>query len=207
MSSDEDGAALMAAFKKKPPPGPKANAALSTPRPTPAREASDSPATMSMPDDMDEEFTMHIETPPRKRRAVCVRIPSAKVKKAEYKYYEPQDEVEKILREFAGRKGEMIYEVRLSGDRVKQVSDYILDVSNSLTITGKGSPRARCSWSRYISATSAWIPSSLQPLTRSILLSVYRLPSKSSSSSTVAQRHYKPSNPTTIQTRPVVTTT
>ena len=148
MSSDEDGAALMAAFKKKPPPGPKANAALSTPRPTPAREASDSPATMSMPDDMDEEFTMHIETPPRKRRAICVRIPSAKVKKAEYKYYEPQDEVEKILREFAGRKGEMIYEVRLSGDRVKQVSDYILDVSNSLTITGKGSPRARCSWSR-----------------------------------------------------------
>ncbi|KAI4908327.1 hypothetical protein J4E90_008952 [Alternaria incomplexa] len=122
MSSDEDGAALMAAFKKKPPPGPKANAALSTPRPAPEREASNSPATMSVQDDMDEELTMHVNIPPRKRRAVCVRIPSAKVKKAEYKYYEPQDEVEKILREFSGRKGEMIYEVRLSGDRVKQIT-------------------------------------------------------------------------------------
>lgn len=159
MSSDEDGAALMAAFKRKPAPGPKANAALNAPRPAPAREASDCPATMSMQDDINEDFTMHVETPPRKRRAVCVRIPSAKVKKAEYTYYEPQDEVERILREFSGRKGEMIYEVKLSGGRVKHVSDNTLEIPNCLSLTGKGSSRAGCSWSCYIGTTSAWIPS------------------------------------------------
>lgn len=50
--------------------------------------------------------------------------------KEEYVYYEPKDEVEGILREFS-RKGAMIYEVRLVGDRIKQVSE-----------SGKGSPSA-----------------------------------------------------------------
>jgi hypothetical protein len=138
MSSDEDSAALMAAFKKTPAPGPKANAALSASRA--AKEASNSPATMSLQDDLDEDFTMHIETPPRRRRAVCVRVPSVNVRKADYKYYEPQDEVERILREFSGRKGEMLYEVKLLGDRVKQVSDNIPGIRSYIT-TGEGSSR------------------------------------------------------------------
>jgi hypothetical protein len=138
MSSEEDSAALIAAFKKKPAPEPRANAALSAPRA--AKEASDCPATMSLHDDLEEDFTMHIETPPRRRRAVCVRVPSANVKKADYKYYEPQDEVERILREFSGRKGEMLYEVKLLGDRVKQVSDNIPRI-RSYIIAGEGSSR------------------------------------------------------------------
>jgi hypothetical protein len=119
MSSDEDGAALMAAFKKKP-TGPKSAA----PQPVPAMAASNSPATMSQPSDSDEHLdTIHIEPPPRKRTAAFVRIPQKKVKKTEYKYYEPEDEVESILREFFGRKGDMVYEVKLLGDRIQQVSD------------------------------------------------------------------------------------
>jgi hypothetical protein len=151
MSSDEDGAALMEAFKKKP-AGLKPNTALSAPRTT--KEPSYSPATMSLQDDLDEDFTMHIETPPRKRRALCVRIPPARVKKAEYKYYEPQDEVERILREFAGRKGDMVYEVKLLGDRVKQVSDHVLAVSSCPSFTGKGSSSVRCGCFSYITTVS-----------------------------------------------------
>ncbi|KAG9187335.1 hypothetical protein G6011_05206 [Alternaria panax] len=120
MSSDEDGAALMAAFKKKP-----AGRKQSAPLPAPASEASDSTATMSLQDNIDDNLgTIHVETPPRKRRALCVRIPQKHVKKTEYKYYEPEDEVERVLREFSvGRKGDMTYEIKLfGGDRVKQVT-------------------------------------------------------------------------------------
>ena len=57
---------------------------------------------------------------PRTRRALCVRVKPIE-KKDEYVYYEAKDEVEGILREFS-KKGDMFYEVRLFGDRTKQVS-------------------------------------------------------------------------------------
>jgi hypothetical protein len=126
MNSDKDSAALMAAFEKKP-----AGRKSSAPPLAPAKAASSSPATMSLQGDFDENLsTLHIETPPRKRRALCVRIPRKKLKKTEYIYYEPKDEVERIVREISGRKGDMVYEVKLFGDRVKQVSDNILGVQS-----------------------------------------------------------------------------
>ena len=123
MSSDEDGAALMAAFKKK-----LAGRNTSAPQAAPLGEASDSPATISLQDDTNDDLEfLRIEIPPRKRRLLCVRIPRKQIRKAEYKYYEPQDEVEKVLQEASvGKKGEMMYKVKLFGsDRVKQVSFHL----------------------------------------------------------------------------------
>ncbi|RII05200.1 chromodomain-helicase-DNA-binding protein 4 [Alternaria sp. MG1] len=120
MSSDEDGAALIAAFKKKP-----AGRNTSAPQAASLEEASDSPATISLQDDTNDDLGfLRIEIPPRKRRLLCVRIPRKQIRKAEYKYYEPQDEVEKVLQEASvGKKGEMMYKVKLFGsDRVKQVT-------------------------------------------------------------------------------------
>lgn len=56
------------------------------------------------------------------RRALFVR-PKPIVKKDEYVYYEPKDEVEGIIREYS-RKGDMFYEVRLFGDTTKEVSEH-----------------------------------------------------------------------------------
>jgi hypothetical protein len=68
----------------------------------------------------------------RTRRALCVRVEPIDDKE-EYVYYEPKDEVEGILREFSRRKGgDLLYEVRLFGDKTKQVSD-----------SGKGSDNAQ----------------------------------------------------------------
>ncbi|CAI9637243.1 unnamed protein product [Alternaria burnsii] len=120
MSSDEDSAALMAAFKKKP-----AGRNTSAPQVAPLGEASDSPAAISLQDDTNDDVEfLRIEIPPRKRRLLCVRIPQKQIRKAEYKYYEPQDEVEKVLHEASvGKKGEMMYRIKLFGsDRVKQVT-------------------------------------------------------------------------------------
>ncbi|OAG20737.1 chromodomain-helicase-DNA-binding protein 4 [Alternaria alternata] len=120
MSSDEDGAALMAAFKKK-----LAGRNTSAPQAAPLGEASDSPATISLQDDTNDDLEfLRIEIPPRKRRLLCVRIPQKQIRKAEYKYYEPQDEVEKVLQEASvGKKGGMMYKIKLFGsDRVKQVT-------------------------------------------------------------------------------------
>jgi len=61
------------------------------------------------------------------RKAICVRAKPL-VDRSEYIYYEPKEEVEGIIREFSSR-GDMLYEVRLFGDRTKQVSD-----------SGKGRP-------------------------------------------------------------------
>jgi hypothetical protein len=47
---------------------------------------------------------------------------------------EPSEEVERIMREFSGRKGEISYEVKLSGNRVKQVSQ----CQFVFVLTGKG---------------------------------------------------------------------
>ncbi|RMZ74558.1 CHD1-transcriptional regulator [Pyrenophora seminiperda CCB06] len=48
---------------------------------------------------------------PQKRRALCVRVPTANINKADYTYYEPVDEVDKIMREFAGRDRNILYQV------------------------------------------------------------------------------------------------
>lgn len=75
---------------------------------------------------MSRNVTSQPDTPTT-RKAICVRAKPLD-DRSEYVYYEPKDEVEGILREFS-RRGDMIYEVRLFGDRTKQVSE-----------SGKGRP-------------------------------------------------------------------
>ncbi|KAF1945307.1 hypothetical protein EJ02DRAFT_451612 [Clathrospora elynae] len=124
MSSDEDGAQLMAAFKNKRPNSRKSSAAP----PKPAKQRSFSPgAVFSEEDNSEDEAdsnTINGTTPSRSRKAVCVRVPPVQ-DKSQYVYFEPKDEVEGILREFSkkgGKKGEMLYEVKLFGDSTKQIT-------------------------------------------------------------------------------------
>lgn len=51
---------------------------------------------------------------------MCVRVSPIR-NREEYRYYEPQDEVESIVRRYS-RRGNSMYEVRLGGDTYKQVS-------------------------------------------------------------------------------------
>ncbi|KAI0578669.1 HepA Superfamily II DNA RNA helicase SNF2 family [Pyrenophora tritici-repentis] len=108
MSNDEDGAALMTAFKKR-----GTARALS-------KESSFSPRARFTAISSDgDDNAMSINTLPQKKRALYVRVSPKKINTSEYKYYEPVDEVETILREFAGH--ELLYQVRLFGGRIKQV--------------------------------------------------------------------------------------
>lgn len=113
MSSDEDGAQLMATFQKQ----------TSQNAPSPQRkEQSSVPARDFILEHSSEaERGMSRAQSPRKtRRALCVRVKPVE-NKDEYTYYEPRDEVEAIVREFSKR-GKMLYEVRLSDGSAKQVS-------------------------------------------------------------------------------------
>ncbi|KAE8862308.1 hypothetical protein PTNB29_04870 [Pyrenophora teres f. teres] len=109
MSSDKDGAALMAVFKKN------------DTRRTLPKETSFSPRALSTTISSDaDDNAMTANALPQKQRALCVRVSPTKINTAEYKYYEPVDEVETILREFAAKGNEMLYQVRLFGGRIKQ---------------------------------------------------------------------------------------
>src|SRR4051812_41631876 len=111
MSSDEDGAALMAAFKKKGTSDVLEKHTTSSPR-----------AQSTNNDSGGDRTIMRAKTPLQKQRAVCVRVPTAKINTADYTYYEPVDEVETIVREFAGKGKDLLFQVRLFGGRIKQVS-------------------------------------------------------------------------------------
>jgi hypothetical protein len=115
MSSEEDSAQLMATFKRK--DGRKA-----APQQTAAPSAFPPGAFVSEQSKPADEDASPVQPPPRTRRAICVRVKPI-ANKAEYTYIEPKDEVEGILREFHGRRGDMLYEVRLFGDKTKQVSE------------------------------------------------------------------------------------
>jgi hypothetical protein len=120
MSSDEDAAGLMAAFKKNPTGRRKSRAA--PPRPT--KQTSFSPAAIFSEDGSEEgRDTIRVDTPPSTRKVVAVRIQPKNINKKDYKYYEAKVEVEEVLREFPGRRGEMIYEVRVFPEQTKQVSE------------------------------------------------------------------------------------
>lgn len=116
MSSDEDGSELMAAFKKKD------DRKLITARPKSPEPAAFSPGNFISDDGSGgEEHVTTVASLPKSRRAVCVR-PSPIRNKHNYTYYEPQDEVHSILREFT-RKGEIMCQVRLWNDKSKVVSE------------------------------------------------------------------------------------
>jgi hypothetical protein len=112
MSSDEDGAELMAAFQRR-----------RSPEAIPPKKAhSPVPATDSMPgfNSGADETTDRARTPSKKRQLLCVRAQPVR-NREQYIYFEPRDEVEEVLREFS-RKGDMWYEVTLFGKASKQVS-------------------------------------------------------------------------------------
>ena len=73
-------------------------------------------------DSSGDRTTMRDRNPLQKQRALCVRVPAAKINTADYTYYEPVDEVETIVREFVGKGKDLLYQVRLFGGRIKQVS-------------------------------------------------------------------------------------
>jgi hypothetical protein len=117
MSSEEDGAQLMATFKRK-------NDRKATPPQTAVPSAFSPGAFISEQSTPADEDVSSVQPQPRTRRAICVRVKPI-ANKAEYTYIEPRDEVEGILREFYGRRGNTLYEVRLFGDKIQQVSESI----------------------------------------------------------------------------------
>jgi hypothetical protein len=124
MSSDDDGAELMAAFKSR--------GARKAAPPKIAEQPAQSPEASASGHNSEGESGRSLSNTSRTRRALCVRVEPIDDKE-EYVYYEPKDEVEGILREFSKRKGgDLLYEVRLFGDKTKQVSD-----------SGKGSDNAQ----------------------------------------------------------------
>jgi chromodomain-helicase-DNA-binding protein 4 len=123
MSSDEDGATLMAAFKKK-----GTRKAVSPPRTeVEATRVEDSVSDNTV--EAEEAEAEKEPTPklPPTRRAVCVRVKPVS-NRDDYVYYDPVEEVEEIVKEYS-RKGDMLYEVRVTGNIKKQVS-----------VAGKGRP-------------------------------------------------------------------
>jgi hypothetical protein len=117
MSSDEDGAKLMAAFKKS--AGPKAIPRKTTPL---EKARTPAPAEESIATHNSEfERSRSREQPTLKtRRALCVRV-SPVLDRDQYTYFEPEDEVGEIIREFS-RRGDILYDVRLLSGTSKQVS-------------------------------------------------------------------------------------
>jgi hypothetical protein len=113
MSEDDDSAELITAFqrngrRKAAPPRP-------VQPPSSSRRASRSNRSSKTQDKPDDESL------PPTRRAAFVR-PKPVVNREEYTYFEPQDEVEEVLKEY-DQGGNMMYEVRLCGDTVKRVSE------------------------------------------------------------------------------------
>jgi chromodomain-helicase-DNA-binding protein 4 len=111
MSSDDDGADLMASFKKgeRVKPSPRAQEPQSF---SPSNFISD----QSSGDDAASK-----RSPVVARKAVAVRAAPVR-NRSEYKYYEPVEEkLAKILREYS-HKGDLLYEVKLVSGATKQVS-------------------------------------------------------------------------------------
>jgi hypothetical protein len=113
MSSDEDGVALMASFKQK---------GSRKPAQVPSRQRASRSSEIAMSEqsatiDGGNSQSEEVRLP---RRAIGVRA-SPVHDREEFTYYEPQEEIECIVREFK-RKGDMYYKVRLFGDTTKEVS-------------------------------------------------------------------------------------
>ena len=140
MSSDDDATQLMAAFRKGGTVKSGANARKSTsatPAPAPRRSIPRRSPTRSAPprkrasiavenllseSSLDEDV-INAESPPKVRRLLQIR-PKPVYNKEEYVYYEPQDEVESIVREFT-RRGMIMYEVNLAAGGTKEVREVI----------------------------------------------------------------------------------
>ncbi|KAL6707679.1 hypothetical protein ACN47E_003800 [Coniothyrium glycines] len=115
MSSDEDGATLMAAFRKG---GIRAKAAAPQPGGSSTQRSPTPAALVSRAEDAANSVS---EAPsPQTRRLAFVRAPPIP-NPNEYTYYEPQDEVVEVLKEYS-RRGQMLYEVTYSSGETKEIS-------------------------------------------------------------------------------------
>jgi hypothetical protein len=137
MSSDEDSAQLMAAFKTA---GSRKAAPPATTQTSHLVEDSESEDTLET-----EEGHSRVQAPSTSRRVLCVRAEPPN-RRDEFVYYEPSQEVEEILRSYPGKK--MLYDVKMLDKTTKQVSAF-----------GKGSPTEGL-WSsenREDEALALWI--------------------------------------------------
>lgn len=116
MSSDDDPAELMASFKRN--GAPTVQAATPSPR---RKQPSVSPEIpLSEQASARSMGSADLPKPNASRRvAVAVRVPPIR-NPEEYTYYEPKVEVEHILRE-CSRRGELMYDVKLSDGTLRQV--------------------------------------------------------------------------------------
>lgn len=127
MSSDDDAGELMAAFRRGGTARSGANNRTSTPqrlpvRPSPAKKRASTAVEDFVSDSSSaEEHVATAEPPPKVRRLLQIR-PKPVQNREEYTYYEPQDEVESIVRE-STKRGELAYEVRLVGGEIREVSE------------------------------------------------------------------------------------
>jgi chromodomain-helicase-DNA-binding protein 4 len=125
MSSDDDPSALMAAFKKGAPPKKVLESRASRPASPPRKQASSSPGQSILADESgNRNGGTGIQPVTLARKAVAVVVAPVR-NRAEYTYYEPQDTVDNIVREFQ-RKGHFIYEVKLTNGRIQQVREFAL---------------------------------------------------------------------------------
>lgn len=125
MSSDDDGSDLVAAFKKGAPKGAvkQAPKRASGQAPPPHKQASFSPRQFISDNESGEgegEGGTSIPFTTSTRKAIAVRAAPVR-NRSEYTYYEPRDAVENIVRELQ-RKGNIMYEVKLTNGRTQQVS-------------------------------------------------------------------------------------
>lgn len=123
MSSDGDAADLMAAFKKGTTQGNTKGTAKDPRQTTPSRRKQPSFSRgqfISDESSAEEDEGVSQLSLPSTRKVVAVRVRPVR-NRSEYTYYEPKDTVVHIMREFR-RKGEIMYEVKLTSGTTKQVS-------------------------------------------------------------------------------------
>jgi hypothetical protein len=114
MSSEEDGADLMASFKKGSHPNTKAK----TP-PLRAKRPSFSPSGFVSEQSSGEDELQSRAPQANVRRAVAVKVMPVR-NREQYTYYAPKEALKSIVREYQG-KGDLMYEVKLTSGITKQV--------------------------------------------------------------------------------------
>jgi len=122
MSSDEDSASLMAAFKRGSEKYSINTSAATSSKPPPSRrKPSFSPEQFISDGSSTDGGEIRGQVPLLyKRKAVAVRAPPVR-NRSEYTYYEPSEIVQSIVRK-SQRRGKIIYEVKLIDGNTKQVS-------------------------------------------------------------------------------------
>jgi len=114
MSSEEDGADLMASFQMGARPSAKAKTSPGT-----TKQPSFSPGAF-VSEQSSGEYGAQSRAPRASvRKVVAVKATPVR-NRSQYKYYEPKETVESILREYRKR-GNLMFEVKLTGGVKKQV--------------------------------------------------------------------------------------